>query len=97
MPPSDRGAGESSGERIAHFKVLAEIGQGGMGVVYKALDTDLGRTVALKVLREDAASDEERRRRFLREARAAAAVSHANIAAVYEVGEVGGRAFTWVI
>src|SRR5262245_34599943 len=64
-----------------------------MGVVYKATDEKLRRTVALKVLPFDVAGDEDRRRRFLREARAAAAVTHATIATVHEIGEVDGRIF----
>jgi eukaryotic-like serine/threonine-protein kinase len=85
-------AGEPEvGETLAHFRVVSKLGRGGMGVVFAAEDTKLRRTVALKVLpRQD---DESRRQRFLREARAAAAVTHPNIAAVYEVGESGGRPF----
>jgi serine/threonine protein kinase len=74
-------------ERVAHFRVEERIGEGGMGIVYRAEDEKLRRTVALKVLpRADDPSD-DRRARFLREARAAAAVTHPNIATVYEVGE----------
>jgi len=74
-------------QRVAHFRVLERIGRGGMGVVYRARDEKLGRDVALKVLPPSFASDDERRRRMLREARAAAAVTHPNIVTVYEVGE----------
>ncbi|HTQ43254.1 MAG TPA: protein kinase, partial [Polyangiaceae bacterium] len=80
-------------ERIAHFRVLGRLGQGGMGVGYRAEDEKLRRQVALKVLPEAMAKDEERRRRFLREARSAAAISHPNIATVYEVDEADGRVF----
>jgi serine/threonine protein kinase len=79
--------------RIGHFEVLRELGHGGMGVVYEARDEKLGRTVALKVLPEALAADGMRRDRFLREARAAAQVSHAAIATVYEVGESDGRLY----
>ena len=62
------------GKRLSHFRILEKIGEGGMGVVYKAVDEKLGRNVALKVLQPDAVGDESRRMRFMREARAAAAV-----------------------
>src|SRR5579862_4956991 len=81
------------GQTLAHFRVLAKLGQGGMGVVYEAHDEQLHRTVALKVLPDDFAADEDRRRRFLREARSGAAVTHANIAAVHEIGEADGRIY----
>jgi predicted Ser/Thr protein kinase len=81
------------GERFARFEILSELGRGGMGIVYLADDTSLRRRVALKVLPATAASDPDRRRRLLREARAAAAVSHPSIAAVHEVGEVDGRIY----
>jgi serine/threonine-protein kinase len=79
--------------RVGRFRVLARLGQGGMGVVYRAEDETLGRQVALKILPTAFAADAERKRRMLREARAAAAVTHANIATVYEVGEADGRVF----
>jgi serine/threonine-protein kinase len=78
------------GDTLGRFRVLSELGRGGMGVVYAAEDRTLGREVALKVL---PTSDDERRRRFLREARSAAALAHANIATIYDVGEVEGRVF----
>jgi eukaryotic-like serine/threonine-protein kinase len=74
------------GESILHYQVLAKIGEGGMGIVYSALDTRLGRTVALKVLPPGKSNDPKRRQRFLREARAAAALNHPNIVAVYDIG-----------
>lgn len=80
-------------ERIAHFRIVGRLGQGGMGIVYRAEDERLRRTVALKVLPDAFAGDEDRRRRLLREARSAAALTHANIATVYEVDEDGGRVF----
>jgi TolB-like protein/predicted Ser/Thr protein kinase/Tfp pilus assembly protein PilF len=80
-------------KRLSHFRILATLGQGGMGLVYKAEDERLRRTVALKVLLPAFVDDPERRQRFLREARAAAAVTHPTIAAVYEVGEEGSDVF----
>jgi TolB-like protein len=74
-------------ETLGHYKILDRIGAGGMGEVYRARDTRLGRTVAIKVLKADVAGDPVRRDRFLREARATAALSHPNIAALYEIGE----------
>jgi TolB-like protein/Tfp pilus assembly protein PilF/predicted Ser/Thr protein kinase len=75
------------GRNLSHFRILSKIGEGGMGVVYRAEDENLKRPVALKVLPPERVGDEERRMRFLREARAAAAATHPNIATVYEVGE----------
>src|SRR5579883_1317783 len=80
-------------ERLAHFRILGRLGQGGMGIVYRAEDEKLRRTVALKVLPPAFEADTERRARLLREARAAAAVSHPNIATVHEIGEENGRVF----
>jgi eukaryotic-like serine/threonine-protein kinase len=81
------------GQLLGRFQIVDRLGEGGMGVVYRARDEQLRRTVALKVLPAAVVRDEERRRRFLREARSAAAVSHANIATVYEVGEADGRVY----
>jgi len=81
------------GRTLSHFRIDAKLGEGGMGVVYRATDETLGREVALKVLPDSHAGDDERRRRFLREARSAAAVTHPNIATVYEVGEIDGKVF----
>ncbi|HJL20040.1 MAG TPA: serine/threonine-protein kinase [Sandaracinaceae bacterium LLY-WYZ-13_1] len=75
------------GREIAHFRIVAPLGQGGMGVVYRAEDRKLRRPVALKVLPPERTADEASRRRFLREARSAAAVTHPCIATIYEVGE----------
>ena len=74
-------------ETLGHYKILDRIGAGGMGDVYRARDTRLGRTVAIKVLKADVAGDPVRRSRFLQDAQAAAALSHPNIAALYEIGE----------
>src|SRR5262245_43775310 len=80
-------------KRLSHFRILGRLGEGGMGVVYKAEDERLRRTVALKLLPPAFVGDPERRQRFLREARAAAAVTHSSIAAIYEVGEDGDDVF----
>lgn len=74
-------------ESLGHYKILDRIGAGGIGEVYRARDTRIGRTVAIKVLAPDIARDTERRARFLADARVTAALSHPNIATLYEVGE----------
>jgi serine/threonine-protein kinase len=79
--------------KLAHFRISGRLGAGGMGVVYRAEDEKLKRAVALKVLPRAFADDEERRRRFLREARSAAAIDHPNIATVYDVGEADSRVY----
>ncbi len=91
--PPDAPSGLSVGQTLKQFRILAKLGEGGMGVVYRAVDESLRREVAVKVLPDSLASDPDRRRRFLREARAAAAVTHHNIATVHEVGEADGHVF----
>jgi Tol biopolymer transport system component len=87
MPPSTPG-------RLGPYEVLAPLGAGGMGEVYRARDTRLNREVALKILRQDVAGDPDRRARFEREARTVAALSHPNIVALYEVGNADGVEYT---
>ncbi|MEE9229493.1 MAG: protein kinase [Acidobacteriota bacterium] len=81
------------GQTVGHYRILERLGQGGMGVVYKALDTKLNRHVAIKVLPPELTVDAERRLRFQREAQTAAALDHPNIATIHEVGEHEGSQY----
>ncbi len=81
------------GRTISHYKILSELGRGGMGVVYKVEDTRLERTVALKFLASHAIEDPEHKARFVREAKAAARLDHENICLVYEIDEADGQMF----
>ncbi len=85
--------GVHEGSSIAHYKLIQKLGQGGMGVVYKAEDTRLKRTVALKFLAPNVIESAEHQARFVREAQAAAGLDHPNICTVYEIGEADGQTF----
>ncbi|MCH9008625.1 serine/threonine protein kinase, partial [candidate division KSB1 bacterium] len=81
------------GQTILQFKILKKLGEGGMGVVYKGVDTKLERTVAIKFLPRKIAAQDDEKKRFKVEAKAAAALNHPNIATIYQIEEVDGELF----
>src|SRR5467141_773538 len=83
----------SAGTKLGHYEIRAQLGAGGMGEVYLAKDTKLDRKVALKILPTELAANQDRMRRFVQEAKAAAALNHPNIAHIYEIGESEGTNF----
>ena len=80
-------------DALGHFRILSQFGTGGMGDVFRARDTILGRTVIIKVIPRTITADPEHRARFLQDARAAATLSHPNIATLFEIGEEGSHLF----
>src|SRR5882762_9686284 len=81
------------GTKLGRYEIRSKIGAGGMGEVYLAEDSKVNRKIAIKILPAEVASDQERMRRFVQEAKAAAALNHPNIAHIYEIGEADGLHF----
>ncbi|HZD30565.1 MAG TPA: protein kinase, partial [Candidatus Angelobacter sp.] len=83
----------ATGSRLGPYEILAPLGAGGMGEVYRAHDSRLNRTVAIKILPASFASDHDRLQRFAQEARSAAALNHPNILSIFDIGEEGGNPY----
>src|SRR5438477_3616807 len=81
------------GQALGHYRIEAKLGEGGMGVVYRAVDTHLDRPVAIKILRADATANLDRKRRFVQEAKAASALNHPNIVHIYDISSSDGTDF----
>ncbi len=82
-----------TGQRLLHYQILDKLGEGGMGVVYKARDTHLDRFVAIKVLPPEKVSDPTRKARFVQEAKAASSLNHPDIITIYDISSDGGINF----
>src|SRR5262245_60834223 len=82
-----------TGQTLSHYQIQEKLGEGGMGVVYRALDTHLNRSVALKLLPADKVSNPERRKRFVQEARAASALNHPHIVTIHDIASHSGNDF----
>src|SRR5580704_6258045 len=81
------------GQSLSHYRIEAKLGEGGMGLVYRAFDTHLDRPVAIKILRADATTNPESKRRFVQEAKAASALNHPNIIHIYDISSSGDTDF----
>src|ERR1700704_3879672 len=82
-----------TGQTLGHYRIESKLGEGGMGVVYRAFDTHLDRPVAIKILRPEATVSVERKRRFVLEAKAASALNHPNIVHIYDIDSASGTDF----